>query len=98
MHDDFHFLEEIEVKQDEEQELTWFLRGYELPIGMCYTILEETHDHTITEPTNGGSCASIILMDECCRELVHNSSSHTSISATLCGDENWVKGFFLLIP
>ena len=40
----------------------------------------------------------IILIDENCRDLAHNSSPHTSISATSCGDENWVKGFFLLMP
>ena len=60
--------------------------------------MEEAHDHIVIEKTNGGSCGSIIFMDERCRDLAHNSSPHTSISATSCGDENWVKGFFLLMP
>ena len=60
--------------------------------------MEEAHDHTATQKTNGGICGSISLIDEHCRDLAHNSSPHTSISATSCGDENWVKGFFLLIP
>ena len=98
MHSDLHVLEEFEVNQYEDQALAWFLRDYELPLGKCCTILEEEHDHTITEKTNGGSCGSIILMDDHCRDLAHNSSPHTSISATSGGDENWVKGFFLLMP
>ena len=48
--------------------------------------------------TNGGNCASISLMDEYCRDLVQNSSPCTSILGTSCGDENWVKGIFMLIP
>ena len=73
MHYDLHMLEEFEVKQDEEKALAWVLIDYELPLGKCCTVLEEAHDHTITEPTNGGSCASIRLMDECCKKLVYNS-------------------------
>ena len=91
-------LEEFEVEQYEEQALAWFLRDYEFALGKCSIVLEEAHDHTVAYPNNGGSRASIILMDDCCRDLVHNYSPHTSISATSCGDENWVKGFFLLMP
>ena len=98
VHSDFHVLEKFEVKQYEDQALAWFLRDYELPLGKCCTILEEAHDHTVTQKTNGGICGSIILIDEHCRDLAHNSSPHTSISATSCGDENWVKGFFMLVP
>ena len=94
VHSDLHVLEEFEVKQYEYQALAWFLKDYELPLGKCCTILEEAHDHTVTQKTNGGICGSIILIDEHCRDLAHNSSPHTSISATSCGDENWVKGFF----
>ena len=36
-------------------------------------------------------------MDEHCRVFVHNTSPHTPISAMSCGDENWVKGVFLLM-
>ena len=89
VHSDLHVLEELEVKQVEDQALVWFLRDYELPLGKCCTFLEEAHDHTLTKPTNGRSC-------EYCRDLVHNSSPHTSISATSCGDENWVKGIFFV--
>ena len=85
---DLHVLEEFEVKQYEDQELVWFLRYYELPLGKYCPILEESHDHSVTEKTNGGTCGSIILMDEHCKDLAHNSSPHTSISATSCGDEN----------
>ena len=88
VHSDFHVLEEFEVKQYEDQALSWFLRDYELPLGKCCTILEETRDHTVTDPTNGGSYVSIIFMDDNCREMVRNSSPHTSISATSSGDEN----------
>ena len=54
VHSDLHVLEELEVKQDEEQAIAWFLRDYELPLGKCCTVFEEEHDHTVTEPTNGG--------------------------------------------
>ena len=91
VHSDLHVLEEFEVKQYEYQALPWFLRDYEFPLGKCCTLLEEEHNHTVTEKTNGGSFRSIILMDEHCRDLAKNSSLHTSISATSCGDENWVK-------
>ena len=94
MHSDLHVLEKIEVKQDEEQALACFLRDYEFLLGKCCTILEEAHNLTVTKPTNEVSFTFIRLMDECCRELVHNSSPHTSISATSCGNKNWVKGFF----
>ena len=53
VHSNFHVLEEFEVKQDEDQALTWFLRDYELPLGKYYIISEEAHDHTVTDPTNG---------------------------------------------
>ena len=98
VHSNFHVLEKFEVKQYEDQTLAWFLRDYSLHLGKCCTILEEAHDHIVTQKTNGGICGSIILIDEHCRYLAHNSSPHTSISATSRGDENWVRGFFLLMP
>ena len=64
---------------------------------MLYNFGGGTRSHYHSE-TNGGTCGSIILIDEHCRDLAHNSSPHTSISATSCEDENWVKGFFLLMP
>ena len=49
VHFDLHVLEEFEVKQYEDQALAWFLRDYEFPLGKCCTILEEEHDHTVTQ-------------------------------------------------
>ena len=98
VHSNLHVLEEFEVKQDEYQELEWFLRDYELPLGKCCTVLEDEHDHTFTDPTNGGIFASIILMDEYCKMMDYNSSPHIFNSCISGGDENWVKGFFLLVP
>ena len=37
-------------------------------------------------------------MDEYCRELIHTSTPHTSISATSNGEENWENEFSLLVP
>ena len=68
-----HVLEEFEVKQYEDQALSWFLRDYELPLGKCCRILEEAHDHTVTQKTNEGICGYIILIDEHCRDFTHNS-------------------------
>ena len=56
VHYDLHVLEEFEVKQYEDQALAWFIRDYELPLGKCCTILEEAHDHTVTDINNGGCC------------------------------------------
>ena len=54
------------------------------------------------EPTWGGSdsdeeYAAIIWEDKYCKEIIH-SSTHTYISATSSGDENWEKEFSLLVP
>ena len=96
VHYDLDVLADFEVKQYEVQALVWFLRDYELPLGKCYTILEEAHDHTVTQKTNGGIFGSIILMDEHCMDLAHNSSPHTSISPTSCGDENHGESNFFV--
>ena len=91
-------LEEVEVKQDEDQAPAWFQRDYEFFMGNCCTVLEEAHDLTFIKPTNGDYCITIILMDVYCKMFVYNYSPHTFNSAISCGDENWVKGFFLLVP
>ena len=40
--------------------------------------------------------AAIIWVDNYCRDMIH-SSTHTSISASSSGDENWEKDFSLLV-
>ena len=40
--------------------------------------------------------AAISCLDKCVRDLIH-SSTHTSISASSSGDENWEKEFSLLV-
>ena len=84
---DFLVLEEFEVKRNKDQALVHFKRDYELHLEDYCIVLEEARDLTFTKTTNGGCCESISLMDEYCKELVHISSPHTSISATSCGDE-----------
>ena len=62
--------------------------------------MEEAHDLTTIGPSDDGEDAFKILIDKSCKEvrLVHNYSLPTSFSATSIGDENWVKGFFLMVP
>ena len=36
-------------------------------------------------------------MDKYCKEMIHKST-HTPISTTSSGDENWEKDFSLLVP
>ena len=93
-----HVFQELDNEHNKDQALALFQRNLELPLGGNCIILKKAHDHTFTETTNEGISASIGLMYEYIRELVHNSSPHTSISATPCGDENWVKGYFMLVP
>ena len=98
MHSDIHVFKDFEVKQDEYQAPACFQRDYEFPLGNCCTVLEEAHDLTFIKPTNGDSCKSISLMDAYCSILIYHYSSHTFDSTISGGDENWVKGFYLLVP
>ena len=71
VHSDFLVLEEFEVKKNGDQAFVHCQRDYEFPLEYCHTVFKEEHDHTCTDPSNAGSCASISLMDEYCRELSH---------------------------
>ena len=70
-----------------------------MPLGESPRALEEAHDLTTIGPANDGKDAFKILMGKNCKEvrLVHNFSLPT-FSATSIEDENWVKGFFFMVP
>ena len=71
-----------------------------MSLGESCRALEESHDLTTIGPAYDGKYAFKILMGKSCKEvrLVHNFSLPTSFSATSIEDENWVKGFFFMVP
>ena len=71
-----------------------------MPLGESCRALKEAHDLTKIGPANEREYAFKILIGKSCKEviLVHNYSLPTSFSATSIGDENWVKGFFFMVP
>ena len=100
VHVDMQVLYEDTFKQEGNQALVLVQRDYELPLGESHKYLKEEHDITTIGPENDGEDAFKILMGKSCKEvrLVHHSSLPTSISSTSIGDENLVKGFFLMLP
>ena len=61
-------------------------KAFEFPFGSSHTLMDEVEKHDIVKPTNGGVHASTFLVDEICRELVHNFSPRNFISAILFGN------------
>ena len=100
VHVDMQVLDEATFKQEGNQAFVLVQRDYELPLGESHKDLEEEHDITTIGPKNDREYAFKSLMGKSCKEvrLVHNSSLPTSFSATSIGVENWVKGWFLLVP
>ena len=86
MHFVFHVLEDCVDKIDENQELDLSQIKLELFSGESLFSIEELDELTLVGPANDEEDAAISLVDEYCRELIHSSSTHTSISATLGGD------------
>ena len=58
--------------------------------------MEETDEITLVESSIDEDEEAIIWVDNYFRDMIH-SSSHTSISTSSSGDENWEKGFSLLV-
>ena len=100
LHVDIQVLGKATFQQEGNQALVLVQRDYELPLGDSCRALEEAHDLATIGPANNGEDAFKSLMGKSCKEvsLVHNSSLPTYFSATSIGVENWVKGWFLLVP
>ena len=60
--------------------------------------MEELDELNLVGPANDEKDAAICWVDEYCREPIHSSTPHTSISATSSGDENWEKELSFLVP
>ena len=89
----------VMVENKEHYDLQMFQedQSIEFMFGERHTFMEEVEKHTIDKPTSRGVHASTCLVDESYRGLVHSSSSYSSILATSTGNEDSVKGFFLVV-
>ena len=73
----------------------------EFPLAEISIVLEEAQDVTFDEPIKGDKDPSTFLVDEYFRSfhLVHDLSSYALSTTTITHeDDNWVKGFFILVP
>ena len=50
--------------------------------------MEESNELKLVGSASDGEDAAISWVDEYCRDVIHGSTPHTSISATSGGDEN----------
>ena len=97
---DFNVIEEFERKQNGDQALALFQRDLEMSLGESCIILEEAQDGLYYETIKGFKDSSKFLVDEYYQSFnsVHDFSSSTlSTTTTTHEDDNWVKGFFLLV-
>ena len=86
-------------KQNRDQALALFQRYLELPLG-GNLIFEEAQYDTYDGPIKGDKDPSTLLVDEYFIKfnLFHDLSSYAlRTTAIEHEDDNWVKGFFLLV-
>ena len=98
---DFNVIEEFERKQNGDQALALFQRDLEMSLSESCIILEEEPDGIYYETIKGFKDSSTFLVDEYYQiiNLVHDFSSSTLPTTTIAHeDDNWVKGFCLLVP
>ena len=88
MHSNFFVLEEFLDAHDEFQAQGHYVRNDDFSHRRSPIFMEELNEDE--------DMASISWVDKYVVDLVH-SSTHTSISASSSGDENWEKEFFLLV-
>ena len=72
-----------------------------MPLGESCIILEEAQYGTFFEPIKGVRDSSTLLVDDYYQifNLVHEFLSSTLSTTTIAHeDDNWVKGFFILVP
>ena len=88
MHLVLNVLEDRADKLDENQALDLFYRKLELFAREILFSMEDSDEITLVGSTSDEEDATISFVDVYCRELIHDSSPHTSISSTSGGDEN----------
>ena len=96
-----YVLEGFERKKNGDQALAPFQRDLEMPFGERCIFLEEAQDGTNYEPVKGVKDSPTFLVDEFYQsfKLVHDFPSSTPFTTTTTHEnDNWVKGFFLLVP
>ena len=96
-----YVLEGFERKQNGDQALALFQRDLERPLGEGCIILEEEQDGTNYEPIKGVMDSPTFWADDYYQsfKLVHDFSYSTPFTtSTTHENDNWVKGFFILVP
>ena len=97
MHLVLHVLKNCADKLEENQALDLFQRKLKLFSEESLISMEESDEPTLVGSASDKKYAEIIWVDKYGKYLIH-ISTHTSISATSSGDENWEKEFSLLVP
>ena len=98
MHSDFFVLKEFWDVDDEFQAHAHYPRKDEFSHARSHVFSEELEEIPFVGPAHDGFDASTLLVGTFCRGLFYYNSVHTSSLAGTHRDENWVKGFFLLMP
>ena len=98
VHSKFFVLKEFWDADDEFQAHAHCSRKDEFYHGRSPIFSEESEDIPCVGPSHDGFDASTPLVGTFCRGLFYYKSVHTSSSVGTHRDDNWVKGFFLLMP
>ena len=91
-------LEEFWDADDEFQAHGHFLRKADFSHGRSSLFSEELEEIPCVGPSHGGIDVSTPLVDTFFIELFHHNLFHTPMATNTHEDDNWVKGFFLLMP
>ena len=98
VHSKFFVLKDFWDVDDEFQAHAHYPRKDEFSHGRSHVFSEESEEIPSVGPGHDGFDASTHLVGTFCRGLFYYKSVHTSSSTGTHRDENWVKGFFLLMP
>ena len=97
----FMFLKDLKENKIQTRHLHFFQRDLEMPLSEKCIFLGEAQDGTNYESVKGVKDSPTFLVDEYFPsfKLVHDSPSSTPFTTTTTHEnDNWVRGFFLLVP
>ena len=98
VHSKFFVLKEFLDADDEFQAHAHYPRKDEFPHGRSHVFSEESEEIPCVGPAHDGFDAPTPLVGIFFIELFHYKLFHTPMAAITHRDENWVRGFFLLVP
>ena len=94
----FFVLEEFWGADDEFQAQGHCLRKANFSHRRNPIFTEESKELPCVGPAHDRFDTSTTLLDTFCRELFHHNLFHTPMESYTHEDDNWMKGFFVLIP